>query len=199
MPSSAFLGYASAAIIQYRYPLLFIGAIVEGPLLMIASGFFLHAGVFSFVPLYLTLILGDLAADVVWYYVGYFFGEPFVRRYGAFVSLTPDHLDRATKLFHKYHARILFISKVTIGFGLALATLVVAGASRVPFRMYMLYNVIGEIVLVAVLISLGYFLGNIYEAIASGFRIVFIVAVIPVIAATLYGFSQYAKKRLEQS
>lgn len=193
---SVFLAQASSLLSAYKYPLVFVGVIIEGPLLMIACGFFLRLGVFSFWPLYLSLVAGDLVADIAWYYIGHFFARPLLYRYGKFFGLTQEKFDKAVVLFRKYHTKILLISKLTIGLGMALATLVVAGASRVPIKAYILLNAIGEILLVAVLLSVGYFFGNVYSNIAGGFKIFFAIGAALIAVVSLYGFSRYMKNKI---
>ena len=163
---------------------------------MIASGFMYHLGYFSFVPMLIALCVGDLVADVFWYYLGYYFLEPFLKKRGHFLSVTPELLEKARLLFHKYHEKILFISKVTLGFGMALATLMTAGASKIPFKKYMILNALGEVVLVLMLIILGYFFGRASNAIAGWFKTVFLVGAGIVCLVVLYGFSRYMKSKI---
>src|ERR1051326_67230 len=110
-----------------KYALVFAGCIVEGPIVMLTSGFLYRLGQFEILPLYFSLMAGDFAADLGWYAVGRFGARTIVNRFGKFLNLTPQVLAKIQKRFHKYQDRILFISKITMGFGFALATLIVAG------------------------------------------------------------------------
>ncbi len=188
--------YALGFSAGIKYLLLFIGVIVEGPILMIVCGFFLKLRALELLPVFIVLLAGDLLADAVWYYVGHRFGEAFVLRHGKFFSITPERFLKVRELFHLYHDRILLISKVTIGFGMALATLIVAGASKVPFRRFMMLNFIGEFALVAILLALGYAFGQLYSSFAAGFREVFAVGAIILAGGALYGFSKFMKHKI---
>ena len=181
---------------QSKYALIFFGAIIEGPILTVASGFLLHLGVFNVLPLFLSLAAGDLAGDVIWYYVGYFLVEPMLKKNGHFLSVTPEVLEKTKELFHRYHARILLISKITMGFGMALVTLMVAGISRVSFRTYMILNTLGEIVLLTLMLSIGYFFGQLYPYVAKDFRLAFVIGIIIITVIFVYGFSRYMKKKI---
>lgn len=185
-----------AFIHQFKYVLVFIGVILEGPFLMIASGFLLHKGAFSLLPLFTALVLGDLLADVGWYYIGYFFLDTVVKKYGHILGVTPEIELRSKELFNKYHARILFISKVTLGFGMALATLMVAGASRIPLRKFLFLNFWGECILVAILMTIGYFFGQLYSSIVEGFRVVFLVGAAALSVTFVLWFSKYMKAKI---
>lgn len=192
----SFLAPLWAFIYQFKYILVFIGVILEGPFLMIASGFLLHKGAFTFLPLFTALVLGDLLADVSWYYIGRYFLDTFVNKYGHFLGVTPEIATKSKELFHKYHGRILFISKITLGFGMALATLMVAGASRVPLRKFLVLNFWGECILVAVLMMIGYFFGQLYSSIVEGFRTVFLVGAAALSVCLVLWFSKYMKAKI---
>lgn len=190
------LAHALAIAGRFKYPLLLVGVIVEGPLLMVASGFLLRIGLFAPVPLFLTVVLGDLVGDVIWYYVGYYALESFLRKRGHFLSVTPKLLEQAKKMFHRHHEKILFISKISLGFGMALATLMVAGAMRVPFRRYMLFNALGELVLVGGLLTVGYLFGHLYDQIARDLKIISLVGAGLILVGISYGFSRYVRRTL---
>ncbi len=179
----------------FKYPLIFVGAIVEGPILTVASGFLLHQKVFDLVIVYILLVTGDLVGDIAWYYIGYFLAEPVLRRHGKFLSLTPELFEKIKSIFQRKHSIILFVSKITMGFGMALGTLMTAGAARIPLRLFIFYNALGELIYVAILMLIGYYIGFLYNSIEAGFRIIFLFGVLIAVGLALYGFSQYIKKR----
>lgn len=199
MALPTFLTYALTYANYFKYPLVFIGAIIEGPVLMVASGFLLHRKVFDAIPLFFALMLGDLLADVGWYFIGRFFAEPLLRNHGHFLSITPEVLEKAKQLFHHYHAKILFISKITIGFGMSLATLMTAGAARIPLRKYLSLNALGELILIPTLLTLGYFFGQASSYLNSTFEIIFLIGVAGVVIFSMRFFSQYMKKKITET
>ena len=182
-----------------KYIAVFFGAIIEGPILMIAMGFFLRLGYVSFLPLYIALLAGDLTGDIVWYFVGYYFAKPIIARYGKFLSITPEIFEKVKKLFERHDSKILFLSKITSGFGGALATLISAGAVRVPFKKYFIINGLGEFVWVSLLLTIGYAFGNIYSSIASGFKVAFIVSACVFVGGAVYGFFYFLRQRFIES
>lgn len=187
--------YSLTLAAKVKYPLIFVGTLIEGPIIMVASGFFLRFGVFELVPIFLTLLIGDLVADIGWYYIGYYFAEPLIHKHGKFLGVTPEVFERVKNVMEKYQTAILLGSKVTIGFGLALATVITAGVIRIPIRKYLILNLIGETVLVAVLLSLGYFFGQLYTSIADSFKIVFTIAGIVFLSVVVFGFSRYMRTK----
>jgi len=178
-----------------RYIAIFTGAFIEGPTVMTATGFLLKLGYFGFWPAYLLLMCGDLLADVAWYYLGYFGGEIFIRKAGRFVGITSDAVEKIKNIFIKYQSRILFFSKLTMGFGFSLAVLTTAGVSKVPFKNFMLMNFLGEFIWVGMMLALGYFLGNIYLLVSESLRIGFIIFVAIIFLSALYGFTRFMRSR----
>ncbi|HAS80957.1 MAG: DedA [Candidatus Nomurabacteria bacterium GW2011_GWE1_32_28] len=178
---------------SYKYLLLFLAIVIEGPILMVASGFLVLLGFFELIPAFLVILAGDLFGDIIWYYIGYFFAEPFLNKYGKFFKLTPDMFEKAKGLFHKYHVKILLISKITIGLGMSLATLMAAGATHIPLKKYLTLNFIGEVVLISILLSVGYFFGQLYTSIADTMKIYFVVGIVTVVGVSMYYASKYIK------
>lgn len=187
-----------AWLLAYRYVIAYPLAIVEGPILMMISGFLVRLGFFAFWPIYFVLMAGDLTGDVIWYYIGHRGARPFIDKYGRFFSVTEAGVQRAEQFFNKHQTKILFISKITMGFGFALATLMAAGAARVPFKKYMLINFLGQFVWTGFLMAIGFFLGHLYTLVDKGLRWAFILATVAIFAAAAYGFAKYFRARARQ-
>ena len=158
-----------------RYGLLFVGTIIEGPIVMLGSGFLFRLGQFDLLPMYLALVAGDFVADIGWYALGYHGAGPIINRYGKYLNITPEIIAKIEGRFKKYQNKILIISKLTMGFGFALATLIVAGILRVDFKKYIALNLVGGFIWTALLIAVGYFFGNVYELVPHSFKIAFAV------------------------
>ncbi|MFA5827541.1 MAG: DedA family protein [Candidatus Paceibacterota bacterium] len=184
---------------SYKYLLLFMAIVIEGPILMVASGFLILLGFFEPIPTFLIILAGDLLGDIIWYYIGYFFAEPFLNKYGKFFKLNPEMFEKAKELFNKYHVKILLISKITIGFGMSLATLMAAGAIHIPLRKYLTLNFLGEVILVSILLSVGYFFGQLYSSIADTMKIYFVAGIIIIIGTSWYYFTKYIKYTIKVS
>lgn len=185
--------YWLAKLLLYKYLIAFPLAIIEGPIIMVACGFLLRLGAFSFWPIYLALMLGDFVADIGWYFVGYYGARKFADRWGKYFSITPESLEKLETLFHHHQSKILFISKITMGFGFALATLIAAGMARVPLKKYALFNFLGGFVWTALLIGTGYFFGHLYTLIDKSFKVAFVIFLCLMLVMALYGAGKYFK------
>ena len=183
-------------LITYRYWVALPITVFAGPIVMVVCGFLLKLGYFSLIPVYFILLLGDLIGDFLWYGVGYYGARRLVRRYGRFVSLTDRVMDKIEEVFKRYQNKILFISKITMGLGFALVTLITAGATRVPIKNYAILNILGGFIWTAFLLALGYFFGNLYLLIDKAFRLLFLVAVTTLVILAFWGLKNYIKQKV---
>lgn len=173
------------------YAAIVILACAEGPILSMMLGVLIRLGYFNFLPVYLALMVGDLIGDVGWYYIGFRFGHPFIKRFGKYFSLTEEKVAKVIRIFHKYKHRVLFISKISNGFGFALVTLIAAGLARIPFRRYLAINVIGQLIWTGILLGVGYLFGNMYLQVNTWFERMAIVAIFVVVILALWGYKKY--------
>lgn len=190
-----FFNHIISFIESSKYILLFFGTIVEGPVVMTASGFFYKLGKFDLLPMYFALMSGDFVADIGWYCLGRFGTRGTIFKYGHFVGITPETLEKIEKRFLKYHQKILIISKLTMGLGFALVVLVVAGMFKVPFKHYVILNLIGGFIWTAMLVLVGYFFGNIFVIIPESAKIIFIVLVPIILIVTMIYVTKYLKTK----
>ena len=173
-----------------KYVLIFIGSYVEGSAVMMTTGLLWHIGTVEFWPAYLALLLGDVLSDTMWYLIGYYAARPFFTRWGHWFGMTPEVIEKVEGRFNHYHTKILIISKLTMGFGLAVPVLTVAGMLRVPFMRYITINVLGGIVWILFLMGIGYYFGNLLAYIPKDFQIAIAIAVPVIFFVILRAISQ---------
>ena len=178
-----------------KYAVVFIGTIVEGPVVMLVGGFLLRTGLFTFWTLYFYLVLGDFVADLGWYGVGRFGARKLINKFGKFLNITPEIIEKIEERFKNHQNKILIISKLTMGFGFALATLLVAGILRVSFKRYTLINLVGGFIWTGFLICMGFFFGNIFVVIPPQFKFLFVIFIIFVVIYSLRAINKYLIKK----
>lgn len=174
-----------------KYPLIFVGCFIEGTVVMLATGILWHEGVVDFWPAYLALLLADFLADLMWYAIGYFGARSLIERWGSRFGLTAENLARVEKRFHEHHTWILLVSKLSMGFGLAVATLTTAGMLRVSFYRYIVINGLGGAVWVFGMMVVGYYFGNVLENIPAEFKAAIVLVVL---AAVFFGLKTLSKR-----
>lgn len=183
-------------ILHYKYAVIVPVTVLEGPLVMLISGFLIKLGYLAILPAYLCLMLGDIIGDVFWYMIGYYWGEPFIKRFGKYVSIDEKSVAIVKKVFHSHDTPILVISKLTMGFGFAIVTLFTAGLVKIPFRKYFILNLTGQLIWTGLLMYAGFALGKFYLTINSIIGKTAMIALFIAIFFALIGFGKYMRTRI---
>lgn len=192
---SGVLGTLAVTIGTYRYAVVFFSVLLQGPVVMMGTGLLLRLGEFNFWPLYFTLVVADFVGDIIWYFVGKYAAEPFLRRFGYLFGVNRKAFLKNEELFRRHDTKIIFISKITMGFGFAIATLIAAGATRVPLKKYLTLNLFGGFIWTGLLMSVGYFLGKAYVFVDKGFRVLFMVVAVLALIAVFYGIMSFIRRK----
>jgi membrane-associated protein len=142
---------------------LLVGFFLPGDSLLFTAGM-AAAGGFAGVtlaPLWVLLLLLPLAAiagNLVGYWIGHRAGPAVFRRQES-RFFKAEHVERANAFFTRHGARTIVLARfVPI---LRTFATVMAGASRMDLRVYVLYSVVGGVLWAAGVTALGYWLGQV--------------------------------------
>ncbi len=179
------------------YIFIIFFAFAEGPFLSLIFGVLIQLDYFHFLPIYAALMIGDLIGDIVWYYIGFLYGNRFIRRFGKYFSIDEKSVEKVKGIFHTHKHPILFISKITNGFGFALATLMTAGMVELPFSRYLAINVLGQFVWTGFLLSVGYFFGNLYIQVDAILGRMAIIAFFALLFIAFFRYRKYIQNKIK--
>jgi membrane protein DedA with SNARE-associated domain len=135
----------------------FAGLLVPGESLVLASGFFAHEGVLELDALMAAVAIGAIVGDNIGYQLGLRLGREWLLRHGARVGVTAARVRRAEAFFAHHGPKAVFFGRF-VGFARALVPFV-AGASRMPYRQFLVYNALGAVLWTMGFVLLGYVLG----------------------------------------
>ncbi|MCY4670589.1 MAG: DedA family protein [Rhodococcus sp.] len=155
---------------------LLFGFFLPGDSLLFTAGV-LVAQEQPFVPLWVLLVTIPIVAvvgDQCGYLVGRAAGPAVFDRPGA-KRLGPDQLARAEAFFEKHGPRTVVLARFVPV--IRTITPVVAGTSRMPYRTFLTYNVIGGLAWGVLVPVLGYMLGGI-EFVRAHIEIILIAVVV---------------------
>jgi membrane protein DedA with SNARE-associated domain len=161
-------------------------------------GLLVHQGLLDVVPTFIVFYAADLVGDIGWYWIGRRWGHDFIARWGTYISITEAHVATVSKFFDRYHTPILLFSKVTMGLGFPGATLFTAGLTRISFGKYMALNALGQCIWTAVLLGIGYYLGNFYARVNGALGMLSTLALAAIILALLFGGARYVRNTLTE-
>ncbi len=193
MPSGAIISF----LLKYRYAALFPLACFEGPIFSLVVGFLISLGYFSFFPAYIVLIFGDLVPDTVYYYIGrYGHKKDLLAKYSKRSKLLAQSVPHLSRLWHEQGRKTMFWSK--LAYGLSTPFLISAGLVKLPVQKFWSYAIPVTLIQYALIMTIGYFLGNSYQSAShyiSGLGIV--VALIVVIAVVYFFVRKIVVKEIE--
>lgn len=136
-------------------------------------------------------VLGSLAG----YLIGAWGGRPLLDRWGRYVHINPDDLDRADAWFERYgdwavfFARLVPLLRALINYP--------AGVARMPVGRFLLFSTLGSLPWNAGLLLAGYLLGENYEALYEWVRPYEYVIYAVVLLGGAYVIYRWAKGRGE--
>ncbi len=121
------------------------------------------------IPLAVLLAtVGSVAGAVVGYYIGAWGGRPLLDRYGRYVGIGAEDLDRADRWFERWGTWAVFFGRMVP----LVRTFVSypAGISRMPMGRFLLYSTLGSLPWNAALIYAGFVVGENYDQIEAAIK-----------------------------
>ena len=192
------LTYAGLVFIVFAETGLAMGFFLPGDSLLVVAGLFAASGKLNVFILLFTLFVAAVVGDAVGYYSGLKLGPRVFTRQKSFF-FRPSHLEKAHAFYEKYGGKTIIIAR----FVPIVRTFapIVAGAARMSYRQFAVYNIVGGFLWVFSMILAGYFLGSLVER-AFGIRLedhIEKVVIVVVFLSLLPPLFEYFKSRREKS
>lgn len=136
----------------------------------------------------LVCIVSAIVGDNIGYMIGRKGGRPLLLRYGKYVGLNEEKLNRLEGFFERYGDKTVFIARFIAGLRWAAGPL--SGAAKMPFGRFLFFNASGAIVWVLIMTQLGYQLASnldfVIEVVAKAKIVIIILAIIAFIIYRVY-------------
>ncbi len=147
----------------------FVGFIFPGEIAVLLGGVLANE---HRLPLWLVILaasVGAVVGDSVGYEVGRRYGERLLARLPRRI-VKPEHIARGQELLRRQGGRAVFIGRFTAALRVLIPGL--AGTSGLPYRRFLLYNVLGGVAWAAETAVVGYLAGKSYRAAAHRLSII---------------------------
>ena len=152
-------------ISNYGYLGMFLGMVLEAVIIAIPSelilatgGILASRGIFTFWAAFITGLLGSIFCAIVIYFMGYFGGKPFVKKYGKYFFMKEEDLEKSDSWFNKYG-----MISALIGRNFPIVRTLISlpiGIMRLSFTKFLIYTTIGSIPWTFIFVYVGYALGE---------------------------------------
>ena len=161
---------------------------LPGDSLLFASGALAAMGAFNMVLLYLVFFVAAVLGDTINYHIGRKVGTTISP--GSFMGrlINQDKMMKAEDFFSRHGGKTILIAR----FMPFIRTFIpfIAGASRMNYRYFLIYNVVGAALWVGICTMLGYFFGNIpivKDNFSTGLLAIIFISVLPAIISVIRG------------
>jgi membrane protein DedA with SNARE-associated domain len=152
-------------ISQYGYwgifSLLMLGIIglpIPDETLLTLSGYLIFHGELKLIPTFLSAYLGSVAGISISYAIGSTFGHHILLKYGHFIHITEQRLEKSHIWFEKIGRWSLPVGYFIPGVRHIVAIL--AGASKLQMWEFALFAYSGGLIWAVTFLSIGYFFGK---------------------------------------
>ena len=134
------------------------GVPLPGETVLVLAAVYAGSGRLNIVLVALLGFCAALLGDNIGFAIGHFGGRRLAERYGRYVLLTPERLDRATRFFQRHGGKIIVVARFIEG--LRQANGIIAGTSGMRWTGFLIFNAIGAALWVLVWTSIGYLSGS---------------------------------------
>src|SRR5712692_6722844 len=136
------------------------GVPIPGETILLIAGYFAASrpDQFNIFRVMLTAATGAAIGDNIGFSIGHHYGRGFLLRVGRFFFLTPKRLEHMEHYFTRYGNKTILVARFITGLRVVAGPL--AGASKMPWRIFFVYNIAGAILWSIAITLLGYFFGH---------------------------------------
>lgn len=152
-------------MLAYGYWAVFFGVMLEnagvpvpGETILLIAGYFASTGEFNIALVMLIAATGAIVGDNIGFAIGHHYGRGFLLRVGRFFFLTPKRFEHMENYFERHGNKTILVARFITGLRVFAALL--AGASKMPWRIFFVYNVAGAVLWSVVITTLGYLFGQ---------------------------------------
>lgn len=189
---------------HYGYIVLLVALMLEliafplpGEVLMTYCGFLVNQQKLNWLLSIVIASFGAIIGITISYFVGSKLDTTFFKRYGHYIHLGPDKLDKTSVWFNKYGNRLLLIAYFIPG--VRHITGYFSGITKISYKKFALNAYAGAILWAATFISLGKVLGNDWEKYHSMITKYLIIGglIISLIIIVIYLYRKYKHEIIE--
>jgi membrane protein DedA with SNARE-associated domain len=134
------------------------GVPVPGETILILGAVYAGSGRLNVFLVGLIAFIAAVIGDNTGFAIGHFGGRRLVERFGRYILLTPERLDKATGFFARHGGKIVAVARFIEG--LRQANGIIAGITGMHWAKFLAFNALGAALWVGVWTSIGYFSGS---------------------------------------
>jgi len=152
--------------------------------IMIPAGYLAYKGEMNLVVVVVVGILGSVTGALFNYYLARHFGRTFLLRYGKYMLIKPQTLEKLEAFFRKHGELSTFNGRLIPGIRQLIS--LPAGLAKMNVAKFSFYTALGAGIWVIVLVALGYLLGSNEALLSKYLRSATLIALLSVALITVF-------------
>ena len=160
---------------------------------MIPAGYLVFQGKMNIFLAFFAGTFGSLMGAIFNYYLCYFFGRSLIEKYGKYVGIDDDKMQKFESFFNRHGEISTFNCRLIPGIRQYIS--LPAGLARMNIFRFSLFTTLGAGIWVAILLGLGYFLGQNETILKEKLHIITILLLLFVILTFIVHFYFYKKRK----
>jgi membrane protein DedA with SNARE-associated domain len=135
-----------------------IGLPLPGETMLIAASLYAANGEINIVLVAVIAVIASTVGSSIGYFIGKYGGRPLADRFGKYVFLTPERLDKTEAFVRRRGWLVVLLGRFVEGVRQAVG--VISGISEMRFILFFTYTLLGSILWVATWATVGQFAGD---------------------------------------
>lgn len=161
---------------------MMVGFFFPGDTLLFSAGIFAATGKLSLAAVILCVSIAAILGDNTGYFIGKKLGPRLFKKDG--VIFRKEYIDRAEKFYEKYGSKTMLVAHfIPIVRSFVPVT---AGAGKMSYKLFFIFDAIGDIAWATLTTLVGYFVGSRIPGVEKYIDPIIIVVVLAVLLPSIY-------------
>jgi len=160
---------------------------------MVPAGYLAYQGEMNLYLIILVGIVGSVTGALLNYYLAQSLGKTLMLKYGKYVFIKKETLDKLETFFHKHGEISTFTGRLIPGIRQLIS--LPAGLARMNLAKFSLFTALGAGIWVVVLVVLGYLVGSNEALISEYLKSATLIALVSVGLITLFYVVRYRRRK----
>lgn len=184
------LGYTGLTILMAMESMVIP---LPSELVMPFAGFLAAEAKMSFVLVVAFSTIGSIIGSLISYYMGLYGGKKLVTKFGKYLLLDEQDLEKTAKWFHEKGEKTILIGRFVPVVRHLIS--IPAGIGKMNLKNFCIYTIIGATIWNSLLAYLGYILGKNWNVIRHYSEYVSIAVVIIILAGGIYVIQRHIRHK----
>lgn len=175
-----------------------LGTILPGMTLVILGGTFASLGYIPLIPTIIFASLGAIIGDIIAYFLGKYLDKKFVNKYKLYLFGTDKIYNSTKRILNSHTGKTIILGRFN---SLTRAVIpFLTGIMEIPFKRFMIFNIIGGISWGTSFVLIGYFIGFNLKFVEKylGIYLFYATIILVILFYIYYIIKKYSNKILEE-